>query len=275
VDGLRIVRHPRLQGVELHEVRNRVSKRPAMVTMELKVAVIVNGANRFSCRGSSAVLSRGETLVVRPDDVHSVEPDGASFDANVIQLGPRVLAKLGEGALDGWHTGCSLRGPISSRVEFQCRYRQLIAALHSVDASSLLLDERLQSFIDALRSAYLVGREEPATRGSNTDGVRRARGIIHDRYAESISLDALAEVSGLTATGFIRAFKREVGLPPHAYQTRLRIDHARRLIAGGETIAEACTAVGFFDQSHFHRHFVRVLGYTPGDYRNRPTTRAA
>jgi AraC-like DNA-binding protein len=213
--------------------------------------------------------------VVRPDDVHSVEPDGPFFDANVLQLGPRVLASLGKGALDGWRTGCSLQGPISSRIEFQCRYRELIAALHTPDASSLLLDERLQSFIDALRSAYLVGREEPATRGSNANGVRLARQMIHDRYAESISLDALAEVSGLTTTGFLRAFKREVGLPPHAYQTRLRLDHARRLIAGGAAIAKACMAVGFFDQSHFHRHFVRVLGYTPGDYRNRPTTRAA
>jgi AraC-like DNA-binding protein len=77
----------------------------------------------------------------------------------------------------------------------------------------------------------------------------------------------LAQRSGLPRPRFLRAFKREVGLAPHAYQVQLRVDHARRLLAQGMPIAAAAASAGFFDQSHFHRHFTRVVAMTPRVYR--------
>jgi len=48
-------------------------------------------------------------------------------------------------------------------------------------------------------------------------------------------------------------FTADVGLPPHSYQPQLRIDHAKRLLLAGR-------AAGFFDASHFTRHFKRAVG---------------
>ena len=62
------------------------------------------------------------------------------------------------------------------------------------------------------------------------------------------------------------AFKREVGLPPHAYQTQLRVTRAMRMLARGVSISRAAYATGFAAQSHLHRHFLRLLGITPGRY---------
>ncbi|HYM70106.1 MAG TPA: helix-turn-helix transcriptional regulator, partial [bacterium] len=63
-----------------------------------------------------------------------------------------------------------------------------------------------------------------------------------------------------------RTFHREVGLPPHAYQTQVRVERARSLLRNGVPIAEAAAAVGFYDQAHLTRQFKRVIGVTPGQY---------
>jgi AraC-like DNA-binding protein len=58
----------------------------------------------------------------------------------------------------------------------------------------------------------------------------------------------------------------EVGLPPHAYQTQVRVMRGKSLLAQGLSIEQVALKVGFFDQSHFTNHFRRLFGYTPGIY---------
>jgi AraC-like DNA-binding protein len=94
--------------------------------------------------------------------------------------------------------------------------------------------------------------------------VRRARDFLEHCFEESVTLEQLARVSGLSRFHFLRAFNREFGLPPHAYQVRLRVEKARLLLQTGMPIGEI--NVGFADQSHLTRHFRRVWGVTPGQY---------
>src|SRR6202008_1114252 len=64
----------------------------------------------------------------------------------------------------------------------------------------------------------------------------------------------------------VRAFSKEVGMPPHAYQTYVRVLRARELIALGRRLSSVALDVGFTDQSHLSRNFKRGLGVTPGRY---------
>lgn len=99
--------------------------------------------------------------------------------------------------------------------------------------------------------------------------VLRAVALMRSRLAESISLDELAGVAGLSPFHFARQFKAATGHPPHDYHIRLRVDRAQELLRtrGREwTLAAIATECGFVDQSHFSRHFKRVVGVTPGEY---------
>lgn len=96
--------------------------------------------------------------------------------------------------------------------------------------------------------------------------VRRARDWLNHHFNESITLEQLAEVAQLSPFHLLRTFRHAVGLPPHTYQTRLRIERARRMLQTGVPPTLVAPAVGFADQSHFTRHFRRVLGITPGAY---------
>jgi AraC-like DNA-binding protein len=83
-----------------------------------------------------------------------------------------------------------------------------------------------------------------------------------------VSLAELARIAGLPRFQILRAFARETGLTPHAYQVQRRIDLVRRLITRRVPLAEAALTAGFADQSHMTRAFVRRYGLTPAAYRS-------
>ncbi|MGD0065190.1 MAG: helix-turn-helix transcriptional regulator [Streptosporangiaceae bacterium] len=66
----------------------------------------------------------------------------------------------------------------------------------------------------------------------------------------------------------IRAFRSEVGMPPYAWLAQHRVARARALLDRGHGLAETAALTGFADQAHLTRWFRRVVGITPGAYRN-------
>ena len=64
----------------------------------------------------------------------------------------------------------------------------------------------------------------------------------------------------------LRAFRAEVGMPPHAYLESIRIRRAQRLIEAGQPLAEVAAEMGFSSQSHLTQRFKQIIGVTPGQY---------
>ena len=95
-----------------------------------------------------------------------------------------------------------------------------------------------------------------------------ALSYIHNRYAEDIPLDELADRCGVSKSHFIRSFKRYVGCTPHEYLLQYRLRQAKRLLLSGdftvEQIAEDC---GFNSASHFARAFRHETGLSPTAFR--------
>jgi AraC-like DNA-binding protein len=96
--------------------------------------------------------------------------------------------------------------------------------------------------------------------------IRRAKEFIQDHFADPISLDALAAHTGISKYHLVRAFSKEVGLPPHAYQNQVRVIRGHTLLGLGHSLAHVALETGFADQSHFGRHFKRVHGLSPAAY---------
>jgi AraC family transcriptional regulator len=84
-----------------------------------------------------------------------------------------------------------------------------------------------------------------------------------------LTLDVMAEVTGMNPFHFARTFRRQFGETPHRYVLRRRIDRARRLLSETETpLVEVALACGFGSQSHFTSTFRRQVGVTPSQYWN-------
>jgi AraC family transcriptional regulator len=97
---------------------------------------------------------------------------------------------------------------------------------------------------------------------------RKAVAYIEERLAEPISLAALAQLVGLSACYFCRAFRRSVGMPPQRYQLTQRVERAKALLAkNAASVTDVGLSVGYNDASAFCTAFRRVTGLTPSAYR--------
>lgn len=96
----------------------------------------------------------------------------------------------------------------------------------------------------------------------------KAHAMLHDRYADSLSLDEIADAVGIEPERLARGFRRAYGEPLAAYVRRIRVNAAARLLATtDEPISQVASEVGFADQAHLTRWFGRYLETTPGRYR--------
>ncbi len=84
---------------------------------------------------------------------------------------------------------------------------------------------------------------------------------------EKRSIDELAQEACTSKYQFIRNFKEDVGLTPHQFQIQNQIRKAQKALAQSENITEVAMDAGFFDQSHFIRHFEKIVQLTPTEYK--------
>jgi len=97
---------------------------------------------------------------------------------------------------------------------------------------------------------------------------RRVMDRLADQLTGPPALAELAAEAGLSRYQLLRSFRVEVGMPPYAWLAQHRVARARVLLEQGHRPAEAATLTGFADQAHLTRWFRRVVGVTPGAYRN-------
>lgn len=102
--------------------------------------------------------------------------------------------------------------------------------------------------------------------GARLACIRRVLIHIEDNLSERLPLSELAAVAGLSVSRFMTLFRDEVGISPHQYICRERIRLAKTFISEGMPLPCVAAEVGFFDQSHFCRHFKRLCGQTPGQF---------
>jgi len=63
---------------------------------------------------------------------------------------------------------------------------------------------------------------------------------------------------------FCRLFKQSVGMTPHQYLIRLRVERAKQLLKRSDlAIADVALQCGFSHQSHLSFHFRRLVGMSP------------
>ncbi|WP_161497190.1 helix-turn-helix domain-containing protein [Bradyrhizobium nitroreducens] len=103
----------------------------------------------------------------------------------------------------------------------------------------------------------------------NTRQIRVIREFIEENLSTDIRLDELAGMCGMSPAHFIRRFKATTGVPPHRYVLQLRVEQARRLLAGSSirSLPEIALACGFSHQQHLTSAFRRFTGLTPAAYR--------
>ncbi|MEZ5830060.1 MAG: AraC family transcriptional regulator [Dongiaceae bacterium] len=234
------------------------------------IGVVEAGAHAFAARGQVWTANPGSVIVVNPDDAHDGGP-AASDDRYSYRMlyvdGAVLTAACAEAA--GQRAAATLFP--ESVVTDPALARRLSRVHRAFERSETRLAREALLITALVALARRHGRTAPpdSQRRSGPRDVALALDHLAEKFAEDCSLTQLAELAGVDRFHLLRAFRRWVGLPPHLYQTQLRLRHAKRMMLAGESPAMAAVAVGFADQSHLIRKFKAAYGITPGDYLGR------
>jgi len=136
-----------------------------------------------------------------------------------------------------------------SNVALSCAKRLVVAAQRQGGQSQF--------------SPHLVPQSPPGS------PLARVQAHVQDFMQELLSVERLAEIAGISARSLARLFTTEMGLTPHEFVERVRIDHARNLLESSskplKVIAFDC---GFGGAEKMRVVFQRRLGISPAAYRS-------
>jgi AraC-like DNA-binding protein len=235
------------------------------VSLDLTVALNVGGPHCYVARRSRWTVDEGALVVTEPGHVFSTELCGPRHRVDVLFLDAGILTD--PEMRQPRRYGGFQRVPVVNDRRLRQRFRALAACMRARRVDELEIDEILSGFIATLRAVHAGLEPEIYGTGIDRAAIWRVKELLHCAFAGPLTLDELARESQLPKMRFLRSFKRNIGMSPHAYQVRLRVDFARRMLARGAPVADAAAAAGFCDQSHLHHHFRRTMGVTPGVYR--------
>jgi len=254
----------RLEGIgEFLHVANFAHPTSKAFHQSLALCFVDQGAFNVRHRGVSHSVGKGALLVAQSGETTSCEDFDGKSKHREFHCAPEALETIAEEIGDRFTGGRIFQSPFICD-ESLCRpflrfHSEMASKPTAIESSSLL-----REFVCEMILRY---GKRPATTlrlGNERSAVKRVKDCLESRYAENLTLEELARIVNLSPFHLVRVFRKEVGLPPHAYQTRLRLNHAKALLAQAATIGEAALNAGFFDQSHFTNHFRKVFGYPPG-----------
>jgi len=177
-----------------------------------------------------------------------------------------IASEIDGGAASGIETpAVSAPDPVVERLAWLL----LKAGDHDAGSSALYID----AIAVAIASRLLLGRSTNGTPGGAGRGLvkwrlKRVQDFVEAQLSEPLSLEDLASCAGLSRMHFAAKFRAATGMRPHEYLVYRRIQRAQEmLLSTTMPLVEVALSVGFQTQAHFTTVFRRLLGETPGRWR--------
>jgi AraC-like DNA-binding protein len=221
------------------------------------------GAQHFDYRGVAEVSTKGEVIVLHPDEPHDGHAGGAGgFGYRAIYVDPARIA-------DALRAICGRRVPLPFCRAPVRRDRALASAIRAAfDAPEpLAVDDVLARLAEALMDADPSIRAMLPAPRLDLASLDRGRRFLDAEKLRAVRSSELEAVTGLTRYELARQFRRAFGTSPYRYLTMRRLDFARARLRAGGGLADLALEAGFADQAHFTRVFKAAYGLTPGRYR--------
>ena len=230
------------------------------------IAIVEAGAMEFEYQGATYIAPAGSVVVMHPGEVHTgqaVLETGWTYRTLLpaVEWLLQAAVELAERPSDMPY--------FSSPVIHDARLNQQFVALHRTLESSPSHLERESCFLwgmTHLVNNYASDRPSVRSVGQEPRAVQQVRDYLIAHHADNPSLKELAALVNLRPLRLLRVFRKQIGLPPHAYLNQVRVNQAKQLLVAGWSITHTALETGFTDQSHLHRHFKKMVGVTPGQY---------
>ena len=230
------------------------------------ISFIEDGQRCLTCRNREYILEPGDLLLMNARDNHSCEQIGSlPMDYRSLNIKPEVMGKA----------VCEITGReylpnFSPQVVCRSELVPLLRELHQMimqGETEFRKEELFFFLLEQLVEDYTEG-EIPAGNVEQSTEIKAVCDYLEQHYMDSIRLDELCGLTGLSKYYLLRSFTKQKGISPYSYLETIRIDKAKKLLEQGTLPLEAALQTGFNDQSHFSNFFKKFIGLTPKQYMN-------
>jgi AraC-like DNA-binding protein len=263
-EQIKVWRLPQLPGIELHRGKAVTRDCPRHWHEELHLCVIESGSGELHYHGTSYSTPARSLFIVPPGEIHANytrEPNGCHY--RNLYIHPNLLRQTVE------HVKTyEIESLFSQPVLFNANLINLYLEAHrGLEGSASRLEQDsllLHLLVQLIRNQ--TDKAASTNLRKESDAVSQVRDYIVDNYQENVPLMRLAEITRMSPYYLNRVFCLQIGMPPHAFQTQVRVLKAKKLLREGCAVSAVASATGFADQSHLTRHFKQLVGVTPGIY---------
>ncbi len=259
-------------GVELRSGVSVKEPYPRHWHEEYQFCLIQAGGGELVYRGTCHDTPQISLFIVHPGEVHSNHTEtGCSFRSMYVDpefIRSAVSEVAGRSRSRSRSRSQSLPffpDPMVLDREITSSYEALHLSFEN-GGTTLEQETLVLHLINQLLERHAEDRLRLASPRQEPRAVQKVREYILEFHAHNISLTELARLANVSPFHLTRVFAKEVGMPPHAFQTQVRVARAKKLIRTGVPLADVAAMTGFADQSHFIRHFKRLMKITPGEY---------
>jgi len=257
-----------LPQVELSRADFKRFEFAAHVHLDYHLGVVTSGGQRYRHQGHSYLLSPGAISTLNPDEMHNGQSyNEQGYRAHVMAIPPQYLVQISNelGVAETF-----FRGPLLNQNDLYHAFLQLHQLLISdlTTADALQQETTMMAFVTELCLRHSDSSKTGASSNFrlSAEQLRQIKAMFHDEPSQSFQLDVLANSLSLSKFQFLRQFKQSVGITPHAYLKRIRLEYAKKALLNGQKIADVAHQVGFFDQSHFNKAFKSAFLITPANF---------
>lgn len=232
------------------------------------VAAFSGGAQKYRIGKTQGVALPGTVMIIPCGEIHTGESalKNGSWSYSAFYPGPEIFERMSE------HIFGHTRGSLDFGSSFLIEDEEL--ALNIVQAATITLEsidllekqEVVQGVFDILIKRYSLRDGSRPSLSIPNAPIQKSIEYIADNIYNQLSIHEISKISGLSDYHFMRLFKSKINMTVHQFVTYRRLQKARALLIDGMPVASVGPSVGFYDQSHFTRHFRRAYGVTPYRY---------
>lgn len=249
------------------DAANSTADVPCNWHSNIEILLITDGQGEIQYGKNILPLEKGDTVIVNSGELHRpYSKSGVNYYFIIIDESfckengiDTALLRFDERFCDSETERLFLEV-----VQRYADYSALVSPITTARLRSAVLSLLIN--ICSEHSCTEIGAAEKST--PSEEYVKRVLEYIRDNYSQSISLDTLANVCGITKYHLAREFKKYTGQTVFTYVNGLRCKKAEMMISEGKTVTEAAFESGFESISYFSRIYKKLMGISPSKSKN-------
>ena len=245
---------------------------------ELEIIYCISGSGCILIGGESYVITSKDSIIILPDQVHSIESITEPFEYfNILFKFSIIESEREDNFIYQQYMAPFAKGSVAvpSIIKRDSPLSEKLSPhiLPLIDEgekiSILLVKSHLYAIMDILNSIAVPIDKKSNSNYKTNEFLRQAVQYINDYYSEKVKISEVSAFCGYSSSHFMKLFKDLTGTSFSQYLVRFRLEKAARLLRSTDkSIINIATLCGFFNASYFTRAFIKQYQSTPSVYRS-------